>query len=123
VDFGAAGDCRIDITYNAAFWGKKPALFLVEGQNVLGQAVAGEASVQFEAGEHLVVDTHLDDRAKRAFEDPGVGGAGVDRADFVEQVFAAGAFDLFPELVGAAQQQDIGGVFVVGEADDACVAV
>ena len=70
-----------------------------------------------------MVNAHLHDGLERPLEDPRVGGAGVDGADLVEQPLAADALDLLPQLVGALEQHDVGGVLVVGQADDARVAV
>ena len=62
-------------------------------------------------------------RLPGALEDPGVLRAGVYGADGVQEPLAGCALDAAPQLVGSAEQQDVGRVFVVGEADDAGVAV
>jgi hypothetical protein len=71
---------------------RRPTLFLVEGQNCPGAGGSrGRRSVQFEAGEHLVGSMPIwTTERNEPLKTQESAGPGVDRADFVEQVFAAG---------------------------------
>src|SRR5918997_4754614 len=59
----------------------------------------------------------------RALEDPGSLRPGIYGARDVQELLAGLALDLTPKLVGAPEEQHVRGVFVVGEANDARVAV
>ncbi len=52
-----------------------------------------------------------------------VAGGEVEAAGDVEEGLFGFVFEVFPELVGAAEEGDVVGVFVVGEADHAGLAV
>ena len=59
----------------------------------------------------------------RALEDPGILRSGIYGARDVQELLAGFALDLTPQLVGAPEEQHVGGVLVVGQADDARVPV
>src|SRR5215207_3492625 len=59
----------------------------------------------------------------RALEDPGFLRSGIYGARDVQELLAGLALDLTPQLVGAPEEQHVGGVLVVGQADDARVPV
>ena len=87
------------------------------------QPVAGEALAEFAAGQHLVGQVVFDARLQRAFEDPTIGrAASIEPVDMKSCSPVRRSISL-PQLVGAAQQHHVGGMLVVGQADDACVAV
>ena len=52
-----------------------------------------------------------------------VSGGEIEAAGDVEEGLFGFVFEVFPEFVGAAEEGDVVGVFVVGEADEAGLAV
>ena len=85
--------------------------------------VAGVAPSELGAGQNLVRQVVELAGLPGALEDPGVLRAGIDGVGDVQEPLAGLALDLTPQLVGAPEEQHVGGMLVVGEADDAGVAV
>src|SRR5215207_2240951 len=86
-----------------------------------GEVVAGVAPPELSAGQYLVREVVELAGLPRALEDPGFLGAGIYGARDVQELLARLVLDLTPQLVGAPEEQHVGGVFVVGQADDARV--
>jgi hypothetical protein len=69
--------------------------------------IAGEATVQFGAGENLMRQVVEPTGLPRALEDPGVLRASVYRAGDVQEPLACYALDLPPQLVGTLEEQHV----------------
>jgi hypothetical protein len=92
---------------------------LEQRQVVRWQLVAGVARRQLGGGEHLVCKIKLLAGGECAGEDDLIRSASVDGAGDLEQKAFTFSFQVIPQLEGAQQQGYVGGVLVVGEADDA----
>src|SRR5215213_7424406 len=85
--------------------------------------IAGIAPPELRACHHLVREVVELAGFPRALEDPTVLGSGIDGARGVQELLACLYLNLTPQLVGAPEEQHVGGVLVVGQADDARVPV
>src|SRR5829696_6153424 len=85
--------------------------------------IARIAPPEFRACQYLVREVVKLAGLPRALEDPGFLGSGIYGARNMQELLTGLALDLTPQLVGAPEEQHVGGVFVVGQTDDARVPV
>src|SRR5918995_7066432 len=98
---------------------EKATLGLKEALRVPRQLVRGKTPVQLDAVKDFLGETVQLARPERAAENRTVGRTGVDAAGDVEQLLAGVLLQLTPELIGAAEQRHVRGMFPVGQTDDA----
>jgi len=98
-------------------------LGFVDGGEVVGDGEERVLVGQIGAGDGGVGEVVLAGGLERAVDDVTGGRAHVDTAGAIEDFLAGFGFELVPEFIGAAEEGDVIGVFVVGEADHAGVAV
>jgi len=108
---------------NATLGGEEAALGLQQREVSHRKMIAGITSPEFGAGEDLVRQIVQLAGLPGALEDEAILGAGVYRAGDVQELLPRDALYLAPQLVGAAQEQHIGGVLEVSQPDDARVAM
>src|SRR5918999_3260174 len=85
--------------------------------------VSGITPPELGSGEDLVRQVVQPAGLPGALEDPRFLRAGVYRAGDAQELLPRYALYLAPQLVGVAQEQHVGGVLVVGETNDARVAM
>ena len=83
----------------------------------------GIEAIEFCCGEEFMGQTELLRAGGAAGDELTVGVADHEAAGGVEEGLAGVLLELAPQIVGAKQERDIAGIFPVGLANDACLAV
>jgi hypothetical protein len=123
VDLGPQGLRRHHVGDDAPLRREETSLGLDERQVFRRKMIAWVAPPELRACHHLVREVVELAGLPRALEDPGFLGSGIYGARDVQERLAGLALDLTPQLVGAPEEQHVGGIFVVGQADDARMPV
>jgi hypothetical protein len=112
-----------DVGANAILDVQKAGLLLQEADVGIIEAKRGEALAQGGGGQVLDRQPMFDRGATDAVDDFTLGPADGEAAAGREQVFAHALLQLVPEAERPSDEGDVGGVLVIGRADDAGVAV
>ena len=121
--FGARAGSELELGGNAALNVERAGALLKQADQVVVRGHHREAAADLSGGQRLVGDAVPAGAGERAGHEQAVVLADHQRAGGAQQLAARGRAELVPEFVGALHERHVGGVFVVGLADDAGVAV